>query len=101
MTRILTYNILMGAADRVDPLVDMISSVQPDIVGLAEAIRPDVVEKLGQRLGMQPIMSGRAPHSDYWQVALLSRLPVVYSKTHIPPHPLTKPPLTISLHTPR
>jgi endonuclease/exonuclease/phosphatase family metal-dependent hydrolase len=100
MTRILTYNILMGAAKRVDPLVDMISSVQPDIVGLAEAVRPDVVEKLGQRLGMQHIMSGPASHSDYWQVALLSRLPVVYSRTHIRPQTLTKPLLEVCLEEP-
>jgi len=100
MTRILTYNILMGAAKRVDPLVDMISSVQPDIVGLAEAVRPDVVEKLGQRLGMQHIMSGPAPHSGNWQVALLSRLPVVYSKTHIRPQALTKPLLEVCLEEP-
>jgi endonuclease/exonuclease/phosphatase family metal-dependent hydrolase len=100
MTRILTYNILMGAANRVDPLVDMISSVQPDIVGLAEAVRPDVVEKLGQRLGMQHIMSGRAPHSGNWQVALLSRLPIVYSKTHIRPQALTKPLLEVCLEEP-
>jgi endonuclease/exonuclease/phosphatase family metal-dependent hydrolase len=100
MTRILTYNILMGAADRVDPLADMIGSVQPDIVGLAEAVRPDVVEKLGQRLGMQHIMSGCAPHSGNWQVALLSRLPVVYSKTHIRPQALTKPLLEVCLEEP-
>ncbi len=96
MTRILTYNILMGAAKRVEPLVDMISSAQPDIVGLAEAVRPDVVEKLGQRLGMQHIMSGCAPHSDNWQVALLSRLPIVYTKTHIQ-QTLTKPLLEVCL----
>ena len=96
MTRILTYNILMGAAKRVEPLVDMISSAQPDIVGLAEATRPDVVEKLGQRLGMQHIMSGCAPHSGNWQVALLSRLPIVYTKTHTH-QTLTKPLLEVCL----
>src|SRR5258708_12119835 len=100
MTSILKYNILVGGGERVERLVDMIRSVELDIVGLAEAIRTDVVEKLGERLGMQPIMSGRAPHSDYWQVALLSRLPVVYSKTHIRPQALTKPLLEVCLEEP-
>ncbi len=99
MTRIVSYNILMGAAKRVDPLAHMLSDAQPDIVGLVEATRPDVVSELGSRLGMKPIMSGLAPQSANWQVALLTRLPVVHTKTHIQP-PLTKPLLEVCLEEP-
>jgi endonuclease/exonuclease/phosphatase family metal-dependent hydrolase len=97
MTRIVSYNILMGAAKRVDPLTQILSDAHPDIVGLVEATRPDVVAELGRRLGMQSIMSGCAPHSGKWQVALLSRLPVLYTKTHIRPGVLLKPLLEVGL----
>jgi endonuclease/exonuclease/phosphatase family metal-dependent hydrolase len=100
MTRIVSYNILMGAGRRVDPVARMLADTQPDIVGLVEATKPDVVAELGRRLGMQHVMSGRAPHSENWQVALLSRLPVVYTKTHIQPQALTKPLLEVCLQEP-
>ncbi len=95
MTRLLSYNILMGATRRVEPLERMIRATNPDVVGLVEAINPRVVEELGRRLGMAYVMSGCAEHSYQWQVAVLSRLPIVYTKTHILPHTLTKPVLEV------
>ncbi|TME59276.1 MAG: endonuclease/exonuclease/phosphatase family protein, partial [Chloroflexi bacterium] len=73
MTRILSYNILVGATRRVDPLTRMIQAAQPDVVGLVEATNPRVIEELARRLDMQHVMSANARHLQDWQVALLSR----------------------------
>lgn len=97
MTRILSYNILVGATRRVDPLTGMIQAARPDIVGLVEATNPRVVEELARRLEMQHVMSANATHSQDWQVALLSRLPIVYTKTHFPSDKLTKPVLEVGV----
>lgn len=91
MTRILSYNILVGATRRVDPLTEMIKAAHPDVVGLVEATNPRVVEELARRLDMQHMMSAYPKHSQDWQVALLTRLPVIYTKTHF----LTKPVLEV------
>ncbi|GAC1311063.1 MAG: hypothetical protein NVSMB27_47860 [Ktedonobacteraceae bacterium] len=100
MTRILSYNIQMGASRRIEPLTRMIETAHPDVVGLVEATQPHVVDELGQRLDMQSVMSGRAEHADSWQVALLTRLPIVYTKTHIRPEAITKPVLEVCIEEP-
>jgi len=91
MTRILSYNILVGATRRVDPLTDMIEAARPDVVGLVEATNPQVVEELAHRLDMQHVLSAYPRHLQDWQVALLTRLPIIYTKTHL----LTKPVLEV------
>src|SRR5437588_8482423 len=91
MTRILSYNILVGATRRVDPLTGMIKAARPDVVGLVEATNPQVIEELAQRLDMQHVLSAYPRHLQDWQVALLSRLPIIYTKTHL----LTKPALEV------
>ena len=58
LTRILSYNILVGATRRIDPLTGMIKAARPDIVGLVEATNPQVVEELARRLDMQHVLSG-------------------------------------------
>ena len=63
MTRILSYNILVGATRRVNQLTDMITAANPDVVGLVEAINPHVVEELAQRLGMQHVMNVNPQHT--------------------------------------
>ena len=100
MTRILSYNILVGATRRVDPLTRMIQAAQPDVVGLVEATNPRVIEELARRLDMQYVMSANARHLQDWQVALLSRLPIVYTKTHYPSDKLTKPVLEVGVEEP-
>src|SRR5438270_1776414 len=85
MTRILSYNILVGATRRVDPLTSMIKAANPDVVGLVEATNPRVVEELARRLDMQHVMSAYPRHWQDWQIALLSRLPIIYTKTHLLP----------------
>jgi endonuclease/exonuclease/phosphatase family metal-dependent hydrolase len=91
----LSYNILVGGTERVEPLARMIETANPDVVGLVEAIDPYTVEALGRKLRMQHVMSGCAKHSKDWQVALLSRLPIVYTKTHIRSQTITKPVLEV------
>ena len=91
MTRILSYNILVGGKRRVDQLTKIIRSAQPDIIGLIEANYPQVVEEIAQRLGMQYRMSGSSIKANNWQNALLSRLPIVEAHVHIHSDNLTKP----------
>src|SRR5437868_486220 len=91
MTRILSYNILAGGKRRVDQLTKIISSTQPDIVGLVEANNLQVVEELADRLDMQYRMNANPTHKKDWQTALLSRLPIIETHSHIHADILTKP----------
>ncbi len=91
MTRILSYNILVGGKHRVDQLTKIISSAQPDIVGLVEANDPRIVEEIAQRLGMQYRMSESYTQANKWQNALLSRLPIRETHLHIHSDILRKP----------
>lgn len=100
MTRILSYNILIGGTPRVNQLTAMIQYANPDILGLVEATNPDVVEKLAQRLSMEYRMSAPAKHSHDWQVALLTRLPIVRAHTHIQPDLTMKPVLEVGVEEP-
>jgi endonuclease/exonuclease/phosphatase family metal-dependent hydrolase len=84
MTRILSYNILVGGKRRVDQLTKIISSAHPDIVGLVEANSHQAVEEMADRLGMQYRWSGSYTQGDDWQTALLSRWPIV--ETHVHTH---------------
>ena len=94
MARVLSYNILAGGYNvrnntrRTEQLIKVIRSADPDIVGLPEGIhlqmkeKPLVVEEIAEALGMQLIKGGiPACHTDY-QTALLTRLPIVYTKSY-------------------
>jgi len=100
MTRILSYNILVGGGRRVNQLADMIMAANPDVVGLVEATNGRVVEELAERLGMQHVMSAYPRHNQDWQVALLSRLPIVATKIHLNPQAVSKPVLEVCLEEP-
>ena len=100
MTRILSYNILVGATRRVSQVEHMIRSVDPDVVGLVEATDPRVVEELARRLEMQFVMSGNAVHERDWQIALLSRLPIVDWQTHRGADVLTRSVLEATVQEP-
>jgi endonuclease/exonuclease/phosphatase family metal-dependent hydrolase len=80
--RVLSYNILLGGTPRIDALDKMIRSAQPDIVGLVEATNADVVEELAKRSGMHFTLSGRGTRFNDWNVALLSRLPILETIVH-------------------
>lgn len=90
MTRILSYNILVGGTDRVEQLEKMICAVEPDIVGMVEATNAHVVEELAQRLNMQYRLSGEGSHRRDWNVAVLSRLPILYTQVHKRPDLFTR-----------
>ncbi len=108
MTRIVSYNILAGGyslrnngSRRTDQLVHIIRSAQPDIVGVAEAInrrvqeKPEVIEEIADILGMQVVRGGDpSSHRDF-QTALLTRLPIVYTKSHSRPGILARPLLEV------
>jgi endonuclease/exonuclease/phosphatase family metal-dependent hydrolase len=99
MTRILTYNILVGGTRRIDQITQVIRAAQPDVVGLVEAIDPRVVEELAKRLGLEYRTNKTAqpgPEPDY-SLALLSRLPVVFSHVHRRPGILSKPALEVGV----
>jgi exodeoxyribonuclease III len=97
MTRILTYNILVGGARRIDQIAQMIRAAHPDVVGLVEATNPRVVEELAERLGMEYRMTGSGTHLRDWQVAVLSRLPITRTQVHLRPGFLSKPMLEVSV----
>jgi len=82
MIRILSYNILAGGGRRVHQLTNIINSVQPDIVGLVEASKPQIVEEIAQSLGMHYRMSESYTQTYKGQTALLSRLPILESQAH-------------------
>jgi endonuclease/exonuclease/phosphatase family metal-dependent hydrolase len=85
MTRILSYNILIGGTRRVDQLTAVIRSADPDVVGLAEATDPKVIEELASRLGMQFRLSGYGKGARDWHLAVLSRLPILHTHVHTRP----------------
>jgi len=97
MTRILSYNILVGGKRRVDQITKIISSAHPDIVGLVEANSLQAVEELADRLGMQYRISGDPTQARDWQNALLSHLPIVETHSHFRPDILTRPVFEVCL----
>jgi endonuclease/exonuclease/phosphatase family metal-dependent hydrolase len=100
MTRILSYNILVGASRRVNPLLKMLQAANADVIGMVEAIDPHVIQELAERLDMQYVMSGDARHTQDWEVALLSRLPIVHSQVHKHPYPHMRPVLEVTVEEP-
>src|SRR5437764_1272122 len=114
MIRIISYNILAGGHNlrfkgtrRTHQLTKIISSVQPDIVGLVEAVnpwvteKPRVLEEIAETLGMQLITDGEiAPYHRGYPLALLTRLPIVYIKTHSRPGLLARPLLEVCVKEP-
>ena len=97
MTRILTYNILVGGTRRIEQITNMIQSAQPDVVGLVEATDPRVVEELAERLGMDYRMSGYAKYVQDMEIAVLSRLPIVHTHTYRRPGILGQPMLEVGV----
>ncbi len=107
MTTIVSYNILAGGynlrnngARRTAQLASIIRSAHPDVVGLVEAThpllqqKPLVVEELADTLGMQLIMGATNPQG--YQLALLTRLPVICTQIHVRPN-LHRPLLEVCL----
>ena len=97
MTRVLTYNILVGGTRRIDQIAQMIRPAHPDVVGLVEATNPRVVAELAERLGMDYRVSGQGRNATDWQVALLSRLPITHVQVYSRPGRLSKPVLEVGV----
>jgi endonuclease/exonuclease/phosphatase family metal-dependent hydrolase len=97
MTRILSYNILMGGTGRLEDIEGMIRLANPDIVGLVEAVDPDVVQTLADRLGMDYRTNAATDGAWPTSSALLSRLPIMYSKVHAHPNVLNRPLLEVGI----
>ena len=108
MTRIVSYNILAGGyamrkaeIHRSTPLIKMLRSAQPDVVGVVEAIHPKIrqtptiLEELAGELGMQVVTGGDSVHYKGYQLALLTRLPIVTTKIHERPGVLARPLLEV------
>src|SRR5947199_9284257 len=88
---------LVGGTRRIEQITNMIQSAHRDVVGLVEATDPRVVEELAERLGMDYRMSGYAKHVRDMEIAVLSRLPIVYTHTHRRPGILAQPMLEIGV----
>ncbi len=90
MTRVLSYNILLGGTPRIDALDKMIRSAQPDVVGLVEATNAHVVEELAKRSGMHYALTGQGKWFNDWNVAILSRRPILETIVHTHPQIFTR-----------
>jgi exodeoxyribonuclease-3 len=77
--RLLTYNIRLGGAGRVDPLARVINACAPDIVLLQEATRPAIVEQLAAKTGMTEWRAFPRRSLGY-----MSRTPVTHASWHRP-----------------
>ncbi len=100
MTRVISYNILTGGTHRLEPLTRLLRSRQPDIVGLIEAIDEQVVAELAQQLGMAYRLSGRAKDKEGQQAALLTRFPILSTKTYTTAIVTKQPLLEVCLEEP-
>ncbi len=105
MTRILSYNILVGgqttknrlATTRAPEIIQMIRAANPDVVGLAEASNEAVVQEIATALEMEYVMSASPRHPYDMQVAVLSRLPIIATETHWQPPVLVKHSLEVQI----
>jgi endonuclease/exonuclease/phosphatase family metal-dependent hydrolase len=75
---VMTYNILAGGGPRLGAIEAVIRDSGADLIGIQEALRPDLLSLLAERLGMYHAIA-RSPSS--WHVAALSRWPI--RETHV------------------
>jgi endonuclease/exonuclease/phosphatase family metal-dependent hydrolase len=81
--RIVSYNILDGGTGRADPLAEVLLAQRADVVVLVEAVDPEVVERIGRRLGMDYVVGwGRERGGKASAVGVMSRWPIRWSVNH-------------------
>jgi endonuclease/exonuclease/phosphatase (EEP) superfamily protein YafD len=80
--RVLSYNILVGGENRLPLIANVIQKHLPDVVALLEANSRANAEVLAQQLQMN-LTFGEA--NSEFQVAWLSKSPVLSSKNYRPP----------------
>ena len=97
MLRILSYNILYGGKSRVNQLTKMIQSAQPDVLGLIEAADARVIEEVAERLEMHYCANPAGEYPRGMGLAVLSRLPILYSELHARPGILREPLLEVGV----
>ncbi len=79
---LMSYNIFLGGAGRMEPITSVVRDVRPDLLGIQEADDELAVARLADALGMGYVF-GVA--NTIHHVAFLSRFPIVRSRNH--PHP--------------
>ncbi len=97
MTRILSYNILFGGGERIHRIEQVIRTVDPDIVGIVEAIDEENIKELARCLGMHCCTNASPDGSWQTSSALLSRLPIVQSRVYARPGVIARPVLKVTL----
>ena len=97
MTRILSYNILFGGGERIHRIEQVIRTVDPDVVGIVEAIDEEKLKELARCLGMDYCTNASPDGSWQTSSALLSRLPIVQSRVHARPGTIARPVLEATL----
>lgn len=85
MLRILTYNLYMGGADRLEAIYTVLAHAHADVIALTEADDPAVVSTLAERLKMAYVW---AEGSGDRHIATLSRFPILAWQVY------NRPPLT-------
>lgn len=96
MLKIATYNIYLGGADRLEPIYEVLSHLDADIISLTEADDPDVVSILAERLNLHHVW---AEGSGDRHIATLSRFPILEWHIYKTP-PLTQAVLETRLDLP-
>ncbi|MFQ5614371.1 MAG: endonuclease/exonuclease/phosphatase family protein [Anaerolineae bacterium] len=91
--RVLTYNLYLGGADRLEAIYSVLAQVKADVIALTEADDRDVVAALAGRLGLRHIW---AEGSGQRHIATLSRFPILNWQVYRTP-PLTQAVLETTL----
>lgn len=110
MTRIVSFNILAGGynvreqgSKRTREICSILQSVNPDIVGVVEATHPQiqeqprVIDEIAREMGMQLVMGGEPAYPGDYQLAFMTRLPILETRLHPRPGILNKPLLEVSV----
>lgn len=79
---LMTYNIFLGGAGRMDAITSVVREVAPDLLGIQEADDEAAIARLAEAVGMDYVI-GKA--NTIHHVAFLSRYPILRSQNH--PHP--------------
>jgi endonuclease/exonuclease/phosphatase family metal-dependent hydrolase len=78
--KLLSYNIRYGGVGREDRLAAVVREIDPDLVIFQEATRPQVVERVAERAGMN-VWGARPGHS----LGFMSRVGIAHHEWHKPP----------------
>lgn len=94
--QILTYNIYLGGAGRLEAIYAVLSQLNADVISLTEADDPQVVAALAERLELHHVW---AKGSGNRHIATLSRFPITHWQSYKTP-PLTQAVLETQLDLP-